>query len=82
MSNVYDADFILFVVQVSKRRRSCRGPDILSNNVEYYLAFSMYSWSQFISTIKVSADFRSISVMSNALAMRGPLGDAKVRCLI
>ena len=65
MSNGYDADFILFVVQVSKRRRSCRGPDILSNNVEYYVAFSTYNWSQFlsISTNEISADFRLCRVM-------------------
>ena len=65
MSNVYDADFILFVVQVSQRRGSCRGPDILCNNVEYYVAFSTYNWSQFlsISTNEISADFRLCRVM-------------------
>ena len=65
MSNGYDADFILFVVQVSQRRGSCRGPDILCNNVEYYVAFSTYNWSQFlsISTNEISADFRLCRVM-------------------
>ena len=65
---------------VQEERELCRrGPDVLCYNVEYCLAFSTYNWSQFlsISTIEISADFRSMSVMSSALARKGTPGGCK-----